>query len=249
MSTRVSDNLSLPVAVIVAAVIIGGSIIFASLKMRGGGAETAIRQIPPATQGVQTVTPAQPAAKTVDIKAVKSAGAKIVGNTAAPITVAYWYDYNCGFCKGAEEQLIAPLMTEYVKTGKIRVMFKDLQFLRPESTKIGLAARAVWEVAPSKFYEWHDLMFQNQGKLELATNDKLLALTSQAIGKAGADRVIALMASKSDEYQKLLDADKAEGSVFGIRSTPSFIIGSQLVTGLKSYAEVKQAVEAALKNK
>lgn len=236
------EHLSLPVAVIVGAVIVGGSIIFAASRTPAQTTQ-AIVQAPPAA------VPAQPpaAAKAADIRAVKIVGAKIVGNASAPVTVAYWYDYNCGFCKGSEEQIISPIMDEYVRTGKIRLVFKDLQFLKADSTKLGIASRAVWEAAPSKYYDWHKLVFENQGQLDLATNEKLLALTVQALGKADADKAMSLMTAKAAAYQALIDADKTEGASFGVRSTPSFIIGNQLIVGLKSYSDIKAAIEMSLK--
>lgn len=237
--------MSLPVAVIIGAVIIGGSIIFAAFKAPAQQAAQAVRQAPAAAPA-----PAAPSAvKAADIKAVKATGPQVVGSPSAPIVVAYWYDYQCPVCQRAEELVISQVMAEYVKTGKIRMVFKDLQFLGPDSYTLGVAARAVGEVAPAKFYDWHKAVFENQGQEHSgwATTEKILSITTSVLGKANADKAMALATSKAAAYRQAIDADKAEGSAFGAKATPSFIIGKQLIVGLSSYANIKAAIDAALK--
>ena len=90
----------------------------------------------------------------------------------------------------------------------LEVIFKDFQFLGSDSQVAGLAAKAVWEVAPDKFYDWHKAMYDKQdsensgwGKKE----DILALIKSRGID---AIKVEGLMTSKAVPYQKALDADK-----------------------------------------
>jgi len=62
-------------------------------------------------------------------------------------------------------------------------------------------------------------------------------------------KAIALAASNKAAFQAKLDADKVEGSNFGITATPSMIIGDKVIVGLTSYANVKAAIDAALAKK
>ena len=55
------------------------------------------------------------------------------------------------------------------------------------------------------------------------------------------------MTSKEDVYQKLMDADKAEASSFGINGTPGTIIGKQLIAGAQPYSGVKTTIDAEIK--
>ncbi|MCX6716169.1 MAG: thioredoxin domain-containing protein [Candidatus Taylorbacteria bacterium] len=242
------EHLSLPVSIIVGSIIIGGSIIFA-VANTSGRPNQAANPAPAAVAPVQQGNQQQNNARTADIKSVKASGAQVVGLPAAPITVAYWFDYQCPVCKSAEANVMSKIITEYVKTGKIRVVFKDLQFLGPDSASLGLAARAVGEVAPAKFYDWHKAVFENQGQENSgwATKEKILSITTSVLGKASADKVMLLMVSKAATYQKSLDADKAEGETFGINATPSFIIGNKLMVGLSSYENIKTTIEASIK--
>ena len=55
------------------------------------------------------------------------------------------------------------------------------------------------------------------------------------------------MTSKAAEYQKLIDADKAEGTSLGINGTPGTIVGKQLISGAQPYASFKAAIDSQLK--
>jgi protein-disulfide isomerase len=79
------------------------------------------------------------------------------------------------------------------------------------------------------------------------SKDDILALTKSLGIDSG--KVGQLMTDKAVEYQKLMDADKAEGSANGINGTPGTIIGTQLLSGAQPYAAVKQLIEAELKGK
>ncbi len=234
------NNLSIPVAIVIAGVLIAGAVYLGTSK----GANTAAVNNQQGQQAAQQ----QPSA-VADVSKVKTAGEPFVGNPNAQVTVAYWYDYQCPFCKRFEEDAMSELMNDYVKTGKVKVVFKDFQFLGQDSQTAGLAERAVWEVAPDKFYTWHKAMYDKQDGENSGWGNKtdILAL----IKSLGIDsvKVEQLMTSKAVEYQKAMDADKAEGGSFGINGTPGTIIGKNLISGAQPYAAVKQLIDLALQGK
>ncbi len=233
-----SNNLSIPMAIVVAGILIAGAVFFG---LRGNNGSDTVAGVAPQQQ--------QPIGQTADITKVKTAGEPFVGNPNAPVVVAEWFDYQCPFCKRFESDAVAQLMTDYIKTGKVKLVFKDFQFLGPDSQAAGLAARAIWEVAPDKFYDWHEAMFENQdsensgwgSRADILALAKSLGIDSVKVGD--------LMTSKATEYQKEMDADKAEGSAFGINGTPGTIIGKQLISGAQPYSAVKQLVDLALQGK
>lgn len=242
MATRSGlDDLSVPVSIIIGAVIIGGSIIFAG--SRAGVSGSAVVAKAPATAA--TIAPKAAVQAPVDVKTVKANG-PVIGSPTAPVTMAYWYDYRCSYCRKYEQEVMPNVIAEYVSTGKIRVAFKDMQFLGADSALLGSAGRAVWEVAPGKFPEWHKAAFDLASPV---TNEAILAMSSQILGKASADKVMGLMVTKAATYKQALDADRAEGSTYGIRSTPTAIVGKQLLVGAKPYDQVKAAIDEALKQK
>ncbi len=228
-------NLSPSISIIIAGIIIAGAVVFASKQ--------------PAAQPV-AATPQQPAPIAVDVSKVKIDGEAFIGKANAPATIAYWYDYQCPFCQRNEEETMPQIIKNYVDTGKVKIVFKDYQFLGSDSQTLGKYSRAVWEVAPTKFYQWHKAIFDNQGTENTgwATQSVITSLTTNVLGASDTAKVSALVVSKGDVYQKEMDADKAEGTAMGINGTPGAIIGKQLVSGAQPYAAFQTAIEAALKN-
>ncbi len=233
------NNLSIPAAIVIAGALIAGAVFFSNKGSTNNVAST------PQPQAV-----GQPSGQAVDIAKVKTAGQPFIGNPNAPITMAYWYDYQCPFCKRFETDVMPQLITDYVKTGKVKIVYKDFQFLGPDSQTAGIAGRALWEVAPDKFYEWHKAMYEKQDNENggWGSKDDVLALTKTILG-SDTDKVARLILSKQTEYQKAMDADKAEGSSFGVSGTPSSIIGKQMIVGAQPYSAVKQLIELALQGK
>ena len=235
-----ANKLSMPMAIVVAGIFIAGAIFFGMRSNNDFATNNGTQ--PQATKQ-------KPTSQSVDISKVKIKGEPFVGNPKALVTMAYWFDYQCPFCKRFDEDTITKLMKNYVNTGKVKIVFKDFQFLGPDSQTAGLAGRAVWEVAPDKFYSWHKAMYEKQdgensgwgNKADILALTKSLGIDSVKVGQ--------LMISKAEEYQKIIDADKIEGTSFGIKGTPGSIIGRNIISGAQPYDSVKQLIELALQGK
>ena len=236
--TAVMNKFATPIAVVLGGLFIAGAIVWTNGHPSG---QTATNP-----QSAQT-----PPAQTADISKVKTDGEPFIGNPNAPITIAYWYDYQCPFCHQNEENTMPQLIKDYVDTGKAKLVFKDFQFLGPDSQTLGQFSRAVWASAPDKFYDWHKAIYDNQGTENTgwATHDKIMSITTSVLGASLANQVNQLVSTNGATYQKEMDADKAEGSGFGVTGTPSFIIGKQLIIGAQPYAAIKQVIDLTLAGK
>lgn len=230
-----TNLLAIPIAIVIAGAIIGGALLAA---LRQPGSPTAA-----ITQ--------QPKARVVDVSKVKTEDEPFIGKQNAPVTIAYWYDYQCPFCQRNEEDTMPQIVKDYVDTGRVKVVFKDFQFLGPDSQTLGKYSRAVWETAPAKFYQWHKAIYDNQGAENTgwATEAKILSITTSVLGVGDTGKVAALVNAKGDEYQREMDVDKEEGATMGINGTPGTIIGKQLIEGAQPYAQFKAAIETALTGK
>lgn len=234
--TQSKSSINTPTAIIVAGIIIAGAVLWSA----GKGAS------PPSPTGTQQAPPAQ----AVNASTVETAGEPFIGNANASLTMAYWYDYQCPFCQRNEQSAMPQIIKEYVDTGKLKVVFKDYQFLGPDSQTLGRYSQAVWEAAPDQFYQWHKAIYDNQGAENAgwATEEKIRAITTQVLDANLANQIADLVKAKGDEYQKEMDDDKAEGAAMGIAGTPGTIVGTQLVSGAQPYAVFKAAIDAALTN-
>ncbi|HQU07560.1 MAG TPA: thioredoxin domain-containing protein [Candidatus Paceibacterota bacterium] len=242
----------LSVAVVLGALIIGAALYF-------GHSAT------PATTGTTGQQTAQPA---VNIKDIKTAGDPYIGNANAPVTVAFWSDYQCPFCKafevgGVQGINIAPALPEiiknYVDTGKVKVVFMDFPFLgvfpgsnpaRDDSTTGALYGRAVWKLYPKQYFAWRTAMYKaqdaegNQGFGDAASIDKLDA----TIPGLDAQAITADIQANKATYLAAIAADKTQGQQIGVNGTPSFVVGTDFIQGAVSYATFQSAIDTALSN-
>lgn len=217
-----------PIAVVVGAAILAAAFIF------GHGAKP-------------TDQTGQQAAK-VDIKDVSTEGDPFIGNANAPVTMAFWFDYQCPFCKQFEETVTPQLFENYVKTGKLKIVFKDFQFLGQDSQVGAEFARAMWEAYPDHFYDWYLAMFaaqDDEGDKGFGDLDSIKAITAKINGVDVA-KVVALMNQKKAQYDAEIAADRNEGQKFGINGTPSLIIGITVLSGAQPYSAVAALVDAQL---
>lgn len=216
------------------AVILGAVIIAVALAFGHGGAA------PSGNTGG--------AAQAVDVSKVKTAGEPFVGNENAPVTIALWFDYQCPFCKQFDTDTLRQVYDKYVKAGKVKIIYKDFQFLGEDSATAALFGRALWDAYPDHYYEWLQAMFDAQdaeGDQGFGDLPSIEALT-QKISGVDVAKVEALMNQNKARYQAAIDADKAEGVSFGINGTPGAIIGTSLLSGAHPYAEVSALIDKQL---
>lgn len=244
-----SGAFNTPVAIILAALIIGGAIIIGL----GGGKGNAANSGNSAAAAQQPA----PAKVAVDSSKVHTAGEPFIGNPNAPVTLAFWTDYQCPFCKATEvggiPQIPTPpafpdIIKNYVDTGKVKIVFKDYPFLGNDSITGALYGRAVWNLYPKQYFAWRTAMFKAQdqegdkGFGNAASIDKLDA----TIPGLDAAKIKADVAANTATYTKEINADKQEGIADGIQGTPGTIVGTQSIDGAQPYANFKAAIDAAL---
>ena len=238
MENNEPNSKFLPGAVIVAGLLVAGALLWNNAHPVAGTADTKGGPI-------------------VNIKNVKTAGNPFIGAPNAPVTIAFWSDFQCPYCKSFEIGGVAGITTpaafpdiikNYVDTGKVKVVFMDFAFLGPDSTDAALYNQAIWKLYPNKYFEWRTAMYEAQdeehgGFGNVASIDKLNA----TIVGIDAAKVAADVKANTPAYQAMIDADKAEGQKVGINATPSFVIGKQMIMGAYPYARFQEAIDAALK--
>jgi protein-disulfide isomerase len=232
-------DIFIPLAIIIAGGMISGSIVWTSQQ-------AAIRTA--AMAPVDSAAPGQPPAPPADIADVKLDGAAFVGDDKAPVVMAYWFDYQCPYCKQEEETVFPTLIKDYVDTGKLKIVFKDFAFLGPDSEVASRAARAVWQVAPDKFRAWHQAMFdhQDQENAGWGNEQDILTLTGTIDG-IDVDKVKTLIDDKTNTFDSAMQADANEGYSMGVGGTPSFLVGKQMMVGAQPVEKLKAAIDAELK--
>lgn len=159
-----------------------------------------------------------------------------VGPKDAAISVIQFYDYHCGYCKKA-----APVIRKLVDNHKeVKVIFKEFPILSPDSRSAARAALAVSKLDSAKYYEFHQLLMENQGGY---SDDKLKDLAE----KVGIKGDALLKEMKEDWIEAELKKVGELAGKLGIQGTPAIIVGDELIPGYMEYDALDAKVKALKK--
>ena len=181
--------------------------------------------------------PPEPEKKFVPV----AANAPTRGNLAAKVTIQEFSDFQCPFCKRAEDTL-----TEVMKTygTQVKIVWRHMPL--PFHANANLAAQASTEVYRQKgaagFWRMHDLLFQNQG-------------VEHGLERAALDGYAKQLGIDMTKWQSSLDTEshKAEVEVdakaakdAGISGTPAFVINGYYLSGAQPLSQFKKLIDRAL---
>jgi len=155
-----------------------------------------------------------------------------VANPKGTIPVVEFFDYRCGYCKKMVPDMRRLLQSE---TG-VRVIFKDLPILGPDSV---IAARAALASrAQGKYETYHFALMDTKGAF---TEPRVLAIAKE-VG-LDVERLKRDMADPRIDAQ--IDANLALAKQLNIRGTPTLIIGDAFVPGSVDFDTLKKLVDKA----
>lgn len=129
------------------------------------------------------------------------------------------------------------MVQKYVEDGTLRIEWRDFPYLGQESVNAALAARAAQ--AQGKFWEYHDLLYQNQAAG--FSDDQLIGLA----GEAGLDVEKFEADFRSGEFEDEVAEDFEQGQMAGISGTPTFDVNGERIVGLQSIETFEQVIERA----
>ena len=161
------------------------------------------------------------------------------GNDNAPVTIVEYSDFQCPFCNRANDQVVAKLKKKYGKR-KIRIVFKHFPLsMHRDARPASEASMCINEQSKSKFWTYHDKLFDNQRAL--SADD----LSGYAKG-VGANMKKFAECVKSKKFATRVQSDFEEGAKLGVNSTPSFFINSQPLLGARPLEEFAEVIDDEL---
>ena len=144
-----------------------------------------------------------------------------LGDPDAPVTLVEYADLQCPYCAEWVVRTMPALVEDYVRAGKLRIVFQGLAFLGPDSDKAVRAAVAasrddrLWNVVEGLY---RSQLAENSGWV---TDDLIDRIAAQA-GLDGGD-----LRDRSDETWVDEELGRANGAsqAAGVQGTPSFELG------------------------
>lgn len=158
-----------------------------------------------------------------------SATTPSVGPKDAKLTVVYFFDYNCGFCKQVDRDFARLIAEEK----NVRFLFKELPILN-ETSELG----SRWALAANKqgkYMDFHSALMQHTGKID---EEALTAIAKEKGLDVAKLKVDMMDPAISESLQKDLDMARE----LGVRGTPFFLFGKEKVPGAIAFAKMKEQI-------
>lgn len=196
--------LALAGALALALVLIAASL----LGSRGGEAE------PPAA-----AASAPPAARDPLFRGIPQQGIAL-GDPAAPVTLVEYADLQCPYCAQWARDTFPTVVDEYVRSGRVRLVFRGLSFIGPDSERALRAALAAGQ--QGRLWDVVHALFLRQGAENAGwVTDDLL----RSLGGTGLDSRRMLDESDSPAVARELAAAARAATAAGVPGTPFFQAG------------------------
>jgi protein-disulfide isomerase len=166
-----------------------------------------------------------------------------LGRDDAPVTVVEFADYQCPFCRKFHSETFVELKKNYIDTGKVRFVSRDLPLdFHTNARSAAVAARCAGE--QDKFWEMRDMMFsaEDLSPASLLKYGRQINLDMTAFGTCLNDK----------KYTAAIQKDMADAGTLGISGTPSFVVGKTAkdeIKGVRIVGAVPYSVfDTAIKN-
>jgi len=158
-----------------------------------------------------------------------------IGGKNADVVIVTFSDYQCPYCARGEAT-IAQLLDEY--GDGIKVVFRDFPLGFHDNAHIAAQA-AECAAEQDMFWEYHDVLFANQGALDM---DSLKTYAAELELDSG-DFNTCL---ESGEMEAEVNADMEDGISYGVQGTPAFFINGELVSGAQPIENFRAIIDAYL---
>ncbi len=158
------------------------------------------------------------------------------GNPDAKVVIIEYSDFQCPFC-GKAQTTVEQILNDY--NGKVKLYYKQFPLTQIHPNAQKAAEASLLAADQGKFWEYHDLLFENQDNLDLASLKRYAAQLNLDMEKfnSGLDSGIKAQA---------VNKDLEEGIRNGVGGTPMFFINGQVVSGAQPYSVFKQTIDSEL---
>jgi protein-disulfide isomerase len=175
------------------------------------------------------------------VPAVSSAD-KLIGNTEAPVVITEYADFQCPSCKAADP-LLKQLLSEY--GSKVTLVYRNFPLKQIHSTAILAASAAEAASMQGKFWEMHDLLYQNQAVWADQSTAGLIFENFARETGLNVDQFKKDM--NSDAVVSKINQDYDEAVRLKLDHTPTFAVNGKIVENPRGYDEFKKLVDGQLK--
>jgi protein-disulfide isomerase len=162
------------------------------------------------------------------------------GDAKSKVVVVEFSDFECSFCK-ASQSTIKALQDKY--RSKVKWVARNYPISALHRGAVGAALASMCAAEQSKFWEYHDLLFntaQGDGSLDTIVLKK--AASSLRLNES---KFISCLDSK--KYLDFIQRDFQEGTKLGVSGTPTFFINNRILVGNQSFETFEKIIDEEIK--
>ncbi len=166
----------------------------------------------------------------------------VKGSPDAPVTIVEFSEFQCPYCGYYVREVFPKIDEAYIKTGKVKYVFRDFPLLsiHPNAQKAAEAAGCAGQ--QGKFWEYHDVLFAHQDALDVPSLKQYAA--DLGLDTAQFDACLD-SGAMADEVAK----DLADGQQHGVSGTPAFFVNGIKLTGAQPFEAFQDLIDEELANR
>jgi protein-disulfide isomerase len=156
-----------------------------------------------------------------------------LGDENAANVVMIFSDFECSYCGQFANEQFPAIKEEYIDSGKVRFVFKQFPLSTHRSARLASQA-ALCADDQDNFWEYHDLLYKNQGALgqtDLLEHAQTIGLDIQHFSDC------------MNDGESRLDAEIAQGKNLGVTGTPTFFFNGKKVVGAIDFSTFSEWVD------
>ena len=157
-----------------------------------------------------------------------------IGAKKPELTIAYFTDYNCAFCKRQD-----PLLDQIIKDfPQVRIVYKDLPILGESSREAATMALLAFKNNPESYIALHNKLMSKPGKHNTQSIEA-------AIKSSGID-LDKLKKGNSQEANQQLDQNLKLAAELGIQGTPALVFSDSVIGGYTDLQKIESMIKERL---
>lgn len=161
----------------------------------------------------------------------------IRGNEDAPVTIVEYSDFECPFCSRVQPTL-EEILADY--DGQVRLVYRHFPLsFHARAQDAGEAAECAGD--QGKFWEYHDLLFENQSRLSGG-----VAQLKEWAGELGLDQDRFDTCLDQNQKESTVKNGLASGSQLGVTGTPGFFVNGISLSGAQPYEAFASVIDSEL---
>jgi len=171
----------------------------------------------------------------------------ILGDGNAPLTLIEFGDYQCTFCNKFFHETVDSILTNYVETGKVKILFKDFIVVGQDSIHAANAAHCAND--QQMFWQYHSILYNNWA------GEGTGWVSSEQLNKfantLGLDMDEFSNCVSELKWEKLVNASHDDAIALDVTATPTFFVIDEnrnvlKIVGAQDYDVFKEVFDSAL---